>query len=64
VRWRGEHTGGYPGGLGELRRLEVVEDPQSESFRDYTMLEWWRMPERTGHRHIMGPYVNYLCTDD
>ena len=39
-------------------------DPDSEAFRDYTTLEWWRVPERTGTRHLTGPYVDYLCTDD
>jgi hypothetical protein len=47
-----------------LRRLEAVSDPDSEQFRDYTTLEWWRVPERTGTRHLTGPYVDYLCTDD
>jgi alkylated DNA nucleotide flippase Atl1 len=44
--------------------LEVVSDPDSEQFRDYTTLEWWRVPARTGTRHLTGPYVDYLCTDD
>lgn len=48
----------------ELRRLVAVEDEQSESFRDYTTLEWWRVPASTHERHITGPYVDYLCTDD
>ena len=48
----------------KLRRLEVVSDPDSEQFRDYTTLEWWRVPARTGTRHLTGPYVDYLCTDD
>lgn len=47
-----------------IRRLIAVEDEFSESFRDYTNLEWWRVPARTGARHITGPYVDYLCTDD
>jgi len=47
-----------------LRRLIAVEDEQSESFRDYTTLEWWRVPATTHERHITGPYVDYLCTDD
>jgi hypothetical protein len=47
-----------------IRRLEAEEDPTSESFRDYTTLEWWRVPATTGSRHITGPYVDYLCTDD
>ncbi|WP_353827055.1 cache domain-containing protein [Agromyces sp. SYSU T0242] len=47
-----------------LRRLDAVSDPDSEAFRDYTTLEWWRVPERTHRRHLTGPYVDYLCTDD
>ncbi|GAA4374052.1 PDC sensor domain-containing protein [Agromyces bauzanensis] len=47
-----------------LRRLTTVDDPDSEQFRDYTTLEWWRVPARTGTRHLTGPYVDYLCTDD
>lgn len=47
-----------------VRRLRAVEDPASESFRDYTALEWWRVPTTTGEPHITGPYVDYLCTDD
>ncbi|TFC26702.1 hypothetical protein E3O25_11605 [Cryobacterium sp. TMT1-3] len=47
-----------------IRHLETVEDPLEESFRDYTALEWWRVPARTGRRHITGPYVDYLCTDE
>ncbi|MGX5695792.1 hypothetical protein ACWKWP_06310 [Agromyces soli] len=49
---------------GGLRRLETVDDPEAEQFRDYTTLEWWRVPARTGGRHLTGPYVDYLCTDD
>lgn len=47
-----------------LRRLVAVEDEHAENFRDYTTLEWWRVPAATGARHITGPYVDYLCTDD
>lgn len=47
-----------------VRRLVAVSDPDSEQFRDYTTLEWWRVPARTGTRHLTGPYVDYLCTDD
>ncbi len=55
---------GIDGVAARLRRLEAVSDPDSEQFRDYTTLEWWRVPERTGTRHLTGPYVDYLCTDD
>lgn len=47
-----------------VRRLAATEDPAHESFRDYTDLEWWRVPASTGEAHITGPYVDYLCTDD
>ncbi|MFF2372169.1 hypothetical protein [Agromyces sp. NPDC058110] len=51
-------------GTATLRRLDAVSDPDSEQFRDYTTLEWWRVPGRTLRRHLTGPYVDYLCTDD
>ena len=47
-----------------LRRLDAESDPDAEQFRDYTTLEWWRIPASTGTRHLTGPYVDYLCTDD
>lgn len=53
---------GSPGG--EVRRLATVDDEAADGFRDYTTLEWWRIPQRTGARHLTGPYVDYLCTDD
>jgi hypothetical protein len=46
-----------------IEPLRVVSDPAQDGFRDYTVLEWWAVPRRTGHRHITGPYVDYLCTD-
>jgi len=45
-------------------RLRAIEDPANEMFRDYTALEWWRVPAETGARHLTGPYVDYVCTDD
>jgi hypothetical protein len=64
--WLGHaNTFGWTGpAVPELRRLVAVEDEHSESFRDYTTLEWWRVPATTHERHITGPYVDYLCTDD
>ena len=63
--WLGaSNTFGLAGATPGIRRLEAVEDESSESFRDYTNLEWWRVPVRTGEAHITGPYVDYLCTDD
>lgn len=46
------------------RQLAVVEDPESEFFRDYTRLEWWRGVASGESSHITGPYVDYLCTDE
>ncbi|GAT71937.1 hypothetical protein MHM582_0405 [Microbacterium sp. HM58-2] len=46
------------------RRLATVSDPSSDMFRDHTALEWWRVPARTHARHLTGPYVDYVCTDD
>lgn len=63
--WLGDaNTFGVGSGEPSIRRLATVEDPGSDSFRDYTALEWWRVPATTGARHITGPYVDYLCTDD
>ena len=63
--WLGDlNTFGMGAAAPRIRRLDAVEDPADESFRDYTTLEWWRVPAGTGRRHITGPYVDYLCTDD
>ncbi len=59
--WLAGNGSRSPGGV---RRLEAESDPDSENFRDYTGLEWWRVPARTGSRHLTGPYVDYVCTDD
>lgn len=59
------HLAWWLGGPGRaLRRLSTIEDPRHEQFRDYTALEWWRVPAETGARHVTGPYVDYVCTDD
>lgn len=63
--WLGDaNTFGLGSTTPHVRRLDTVEDPSSDRFRDYTTLEWWRVPLRTGRRHITGPYVDYLCTDE
>ncbi|GAA1922501.1 hypothetical protein GCM10009775_13700 [Microbacterium aoyamense] len=48
----------------DARRLATIDDPAHDQFRDYTSLEWWRVPASTGARHLTGPYVDYVCTDD
>lgn len=49
---------------GSAERLIVDTDPRGENFFDYGSLPWYEVPRTTGHRHITGPYVDYLCTDD
>ncbi|NEA31197.1 cache domain-containing protein [Streptomyces sp. SID13031] len=49
---------------GTPERLVVDTDPRGENFYDYESLPWYDVPRGTGRRHITGPYVDYLCTDD
>ena len=49
---------------GSAERLVVDTDPRGENFYDYGSLPWYDVPRTTGRRHITGPYVDYLCTDD
>lgn len=58
------HLAWWLGGSAGIRRLATIDDPSNDQFRDYTTLEWWRFPARTGTRHLTGPYVDYVCTDD
>lgn len=58
------HLAWWLGGAGGIRRLATIDDPSNDQFRDYTTLEWWRLPARTGARHLTGPYVDYVCTVD
>lgn len=63
--WLGErNTFERAQGAPSIRRLLTVDDPSADGFRDYTTLEWWRVPAETRRAHITGPYVDYLCTDD
>lgn len=62
--WLGGSDGSGPAAAPRVRRLLATEDPGNDAFRDYTTLEWWRVPTTTGVSHITGPYVDYLCTDD
>ena len=47
----------------EPRRLAAETDPRAVGFRDYTQLPWYAEPLASGKRHVTGPYVDYLCTD-
>jgi hypothetical protein len=49
---------------GPPRRLLISLDPASDHFLDYTRQSWFTVPRDTGRRHITGPYVDYLCTDE
>jgi hypothetical protein len=51
-----------PGGAPAV--LVVETDERAEGFRDYTALPWYAVPAATGARHVTGPYVDYLCTDE
>jgi hypothetical protein len=52
-----------PGEGSAPKRLAAETDPRAVGFRDYTTLPWYAVPLETGARHITGPYVDYVCTD-
>ncbi|MGW1677310.1 cache domain-containing protein [Saccharopolyspora sp. NPDC002376] len=45
-------------------QLLISLDPASEHFLDYTRQPWFTVPRDTAQRHITGPYVDYLCSDE
>lgn len=47
-----------------VARLEPELDPTATGFYDYTLLPWYTVPRRTGARHVVGPYVDHLCTQE
>jgi hypothetical protein len=49
---------------GKVQQLLVETDPNGGGFYDYENLPWYVVPRDTGHRHVTGPYVDYLCTED
>jgi hypothetical protein len=51
------------GGATTVAKLAAETDPRAVGFRDYTELPWYSKPFETGERHVTGPYVDYLCTD-
>lgn len=44
--------------------LGESEAPASGAPFDYTRREWFRVPAETRRRHVTGPYVDYVCTDE
>ncbi len=51
-------------GDAEPAQLVISLDPASDNFLDYTRQSWFTVPRDTGRRHLNGPYVDYLCTDE
>jgi DNA-binding FadR family transcriptional regulator len=47
-----------------VERLEPELDPTATGFYDYTRLPWYAVPRRTGGRHVVGPYVDHMCTQE
>ena len=45
-------------------RLPAARDPEAVDFLDYTTLPWFAGPAANGERSLVGPYVDYLCTDE
>lgn len=52
------------GSDGRPQRLSVQTDPGGVSSYEYEHLPWFAIPRETGRRHLTGPYVDYLCTED
>lgn len=52
--WQGE----------EQQPLEERGVPIGHHVFDYTRHEWFQTPLTTGARHVTGPYVDYVCTDE
>jgi hypothetical protein len=54
----------WQGRRGSPTRLVAELDPGRDRFYDYTQLPWYTVPAATGRRHVTGPYVDYVCTDE
>lgn len=52
------------GTTAEVTKLDLAAREYADYLKDFTTLEWYSVPESTGHRHITGPYVDHLCTCD
>jgi hypothetical protein len=44
--------------------LRVNLEPLAPDFFDYTTADWFVTPMTTRRRHIAGPYVDYVCTNE
>jgi len=51
-------------GNGRPSRLEVHPDPLDSDLEDYEPLTWYAVPRDTRARHVAGPYLDSLCSDD
>lgn len=49
---------------GDDRRLLAEPTLNATDSFDYTRRPWFATPERTGRRHLTGPYVDFVCTDE
>ena len=45
-------------------KLVLASQSVNKELIDYSELEWYRVPQATGHPHVAGPYVDYLCSDE
>lgn len=45
-------------------RLTLATQSVNKEHIDYSDLEWYRVPALSGTPHIVGPYVDYLCSDE
>jgi hypothetical protein len=54
VWWQGE----------ERDFLGDADAPGTGEAIDYTRQPWYRSPERTGELTLVGPYVDFVCTDE
>lgn len=54
VWWQGE----------ERDFLGDADAPATGEAIDYTRQPWYRIPERTGELTLVGPYVDFVCTDE
>lgn len=49
---------------GRSHRMVSQTDPDGAGFYDYEFLPWYLVPRDTRRRHVTGPYIDYVCTDD